>query len=121
MQKIKTPTHELLEKYRAFSWRKAMLADVEADPCEIAVCDEFLHPLDETLEILKMQKNKKSQRMYWIIFFTFMSSKRLFGVPEILDEISSAYMPIPRSTYFRLKTQALEEIGRIMENENASK
>ena len=104
----KSPTQKLLSEYRHAIWRKAALEAVPGvgqkalEPCIEQIC--LTHELVATL-----QSNRRvGEKLYWIIFASYLTDRQPCDVEEILSDIARLYEAIPRRTYFRLKARAIE-------------
>ncbi|MCL2188678.1 MAG: hypothetical protein FWC16_04760 [Defluviitaleaceae bacterium] len=104
----KSPTLALLSGYRHAIWRKAALEAVPGvgqkalEPCIEQIC--LTHELVATLQTSK----RVGEKLYWIIFASYLTDRQPCDVDEILSDIARLYQSIPRRTYFRLKARAIE-------------
>jgi hypothetical protein len=116
---VNSRAKKLLCDYRHTAWRKATL---EAVP---GVALDALHDctkrmrLTQTLVEALLSNKLVGEKLYWVIFITYLTERQPGGVDEILDRIAQNHEPIPRRTYFRLKKRAigfldnrLEEMSR---------
>jgi len=99
---------KLLTEYRAVLWQKSAFEAVSGNESKFLL--DCLERINQTQKIVECLKNHKrlGDKMYWIIYATFMTEKQPIDMYEILSIIADKYEAIPRRTYFRLKKCALE-------------
>ena len=106
---------KLLLDYRPNIWRKSTLESVPGiSPEALHACKEkisFMHALVEFLRNIK----PAGEKLYWIIYATYMTEKQLGDIDEILDYIAQNHEPLPRRTYFRLKGLAIDMLDNHLE------
>jgi len=107
---------KLLLSYRILTWRKAVLEAVpEYGLTELYDCNKQL--LLTRMLVNRLKKNKpRGKKLYWIIYTTYLSNQHLHNLNDVLTFISKKYENIPRSTYFRLRGQALKLLDNELEN-----
>ena len=98
---------QLLLAYKPTTWLQAALKTVPGvSPQALQDCAEqisFTHQLVHSL-----RSNKRlGDKLYWVIFTTYMTDHRTESVNDILAHIAKIHTPIPRSTYFRLRNRAV--------------
>ena len=103
-----SPAQKLLNEYRHAIWRKEALEAVPGVGCEaVESCVEQICRTHELVAVL--QGNKLlGEKLYWIIFASYLTDRQPGDVEEILSDIARLYKSIPRRTYFRLKTHAMK-------------
>jgi len=56
-----------------------------------------------------LRNNKRiGEKLYWIVYTTYMTNRQPGDVDEILSDIAIKHEYIPRRTYFRLRSRAIE-------------
>jgi len=99
---------KLLSKYRNILWRKMTLESVsDIDTNAIKECKKKIHFVQELVRKLQNEKNL-GNRLYWVIFVTYMTVNEPNNIDEILSIIEKEYEHIPRRTYFWLRGRAIE-------------
>jgi len=115
-----SPAHKLLLDYRLTKWRKSALEVVqEANQGILRAYSEQLCLTEELVASLRNNK-RFGDKLYWIIYITYLSNRQPGDVEEILAEIAKNHEPIPRRTYFRLRARAIEILD-VRLNELAAK
>ena len=106
--KSKSNAHNLLLEYRATLWRKAALESVQGTGRKaLQACKERLRLTQELVAVLRNNK-LLGEKLYWIVFVTYMTDRQPCDIDEILSDIAIKHMPIPRRTYFRLRGRAIQ-------------
>ena len=97
----------LLLEYRPAIWRKSTLEAVPgAGQQALYACINKIQFTQELVEILRNNK-LLGEKLYWIIYASFMTGRQPGNVDEILLNIAQKHGHIPRRTYFRLKNRAI--------------
>jgi len=96
------------------------LDDVKVFNQELKDCAKYLHMVDTAVGKLRESKRKSDKKRYWVLYFTFLSQRRPASVTEIIENISDKFgiKTIPSRTYYRLKAQGVEVVGRILDGRN---
>ena len=109
--------HKLLLEYRLMTCRKSALETVPGiNNKALPAYRKQIHFTDELAAALKSDK-RFGDKLYWIIYITYLSTRQLNDVEEILDDIACKYERIPRRTYFRLRKRAVEIMDNHLNNE----
>jgi len=121
----KTPQNkaqQLLLAYRPTLWRKSALETVsrvasDATETNCAALQTCVAQIDFTQAMVQtLQDNRRlGNKMYRIIFVTYMTERQPMDIGEMLAEIAKGQAYIPRRTYFRLKKCALEMMDAYLE------
>jgi len=103
---------KLLLEYRPAIWRKSVLETVPGVGHKtLQTCVEqirFTHEL-----ALSLRNNKLlGEKLYWIIYASYMTDRQPGDVEEILSDIAQKHRRIPRSTYFRLRERAIRMMDK---------
>jgi|GEM_PF-1775753 len=108
MRKNELRSNVLLQDYRPAMWRK--LAFESMPGVGDGLPQAYSEQIRFTREIVEgLRKHKLlGEKLYWIIFASYMTENQLADVDEILCEIARKFEPIPRRTFFRLKLRALK-------------
>ena len=106
---------QLLSEYRILIWRKTVLESVPlAMPKALASCRGRIRFTQELVE--KLRNGKPSgERLYWVVNLTYMTMKKPSNINEILEGIDEHHGHIPRSSYFRLRGQAIKKLDAQLE------
>ena len=98
----------LLLEYRPAIWRKSALETVPGIGQEsLQVCMEQMRFTQELAQTLRNNK-LLGEKLYWIIYASYLTARQPGDVDEILSEIAMKHEHIPRSTYFRLRERAIK-------------
>ena len=99
---------KLLLDYRPNVWRKSAL-EIVPDILQDALraCEERI-TFTQSLADLLRNSEPLGEKLYRVIYATYMTDRQLGNVDEILDYIANNHEPIPRRTYFRLKGLAID-------------
>ena len=98
---------KLLKSYRPTLWRKkALEASVGVQNQSVKDCERSLAFIRDLVEQLLDQK-RVGDKLYWVIYITYMTEQQPKDVYEALEKVTEAHEEIPRSSYFRLRKQAL--------------
>ena len=122
MKKIKAPKSDgsgnaecLLREQRVLLWRTLALEAVPtAAPRALEACKERTQIIQTLVESLRNGK-ALGDRLYWVIHFTYMTVKKPSCINEILESIAKQHGRIPRSSYFRLRAQAIKMLDANLE------
>jgi hypothetical protein len=99
---------EHLMEYRHTMWRiKALESVVGAESEALERNKSQVRFTQELVELLRDNK-LLGEKLYRIIFASYMTLREPGDVDEILSNIKKEYKNIPRRTYFRLRARALE-------------
>ena len=102
----------LLNQYRPNLWRKSLLESVsEADNRALQDCVKQICFIQELVQTLRDNK-LLGEKLYWIIYASYMTKQQMGDVEEILSYIAHKYEHIPRRTYFRLKGRAIQMLDK---------
>jgi len=105
---LQSKAQVLLLEYRAATWRKSALESISKSGSKTLQSSieqiRFTNELVETLRCNKLL----GEKLYRIIYASYMTEKQPSSVEEILAAIAKMHEYIPRRTYFRLKKRALE-------------
>ena len=121
--RIKSYSHKILSRYQTVLMRKIALEgldDMIVFNQELKECAKYLHMVDTAVGELRESKRKSDKKRYWVLYFTFLSQRRPASVTEIIENISDklGVKNMPSRTYYRLKAQGIEAIGRILDRRN---
>ena len=106
---------KLLTEYRSVLWRKSAFEAVPGSKSKaLSSCLAQINLTQELTEALKAD-DRLGEKLYRIIYATYMTDKQPGDVDEILDDIAGRYGRVPRRTYFRLKKRAIEIMDARME------
>jgi hypothetical protein len=109
---------KLLTEYRPVLWRKTVLEAVSGDKNKknkaLYACLEQIALTQELVQALKTNK-RLGEKLYWVIYVTFMTDKQPGDVEEMLACVDENYGYISRRTYFRLRKRAIEIINAHLE------
>lgn len=104
----------LLLEYRPTIWRKAALkAVLGTSDMVLQTCIERLRYTQELVESLRGSKYV-GDKLYWIIYASYMTEQQPKDVEEILADIALRYKYISRRTYFRLKGRAISMMNGLL-------
>ena len=105
--KSNSEAQKLLLEYRPTVWRKAALETALGTECEAFIsCKNQLSFTQGLIETLQSHK-PMGEKLYWVIYFTYMTDKQPSDISEILSGIAEKCGDIPRSSYFRLRVRAI--------------
>jgi hypothetical protein len=109
---------QLLREYRLTIWRKSALESVPgAEQSNLSDCEEKMRFIEELVEELR-DGTSLGEKLYRVIFFTYMTKKQPGDVNEILSELNKNHKRIPRSTYFRLRGCAIDFLAQRLEEKS---
>ena len=109
--KSNSQAYKLLLEYRLTIWRKSALEAVPGMQSNaLSACRKQIDFTNELVATLKGNK-RFGDKLYWIIYITYMSNRQPCDVAEILSDIARKHESIPRSTYFRLRNRAITIMG----------
>ena len=110
-------SQSLLSEYRATAWRQSALKTVPGVPNNILrACADQMRYTRELVEALRSNK-LLGEKLYWIIYATYMTDKQPIDIDEILDYIAKNHQPVPRRTYFRLRGRAINLLDNRLKEE----
>jgi hypothetical protein len=72
----------------------------------LRACAEQMHFTQALLDVLR-NSSPVGEKLYWVIYITYMTDRQPGDVYEILGEIANSHEAISRRTYFRLKGLAI--------------
>ena len=78
--------------------------------------NKFLKLIDEAVELM-WKFHPHRERLYWVLYYSYMSAYQAENVKEIIDKLGSHFLRITwihRATYFRWRDQAFEAVGWIL-------
>ena len=78
--------------------------------------NKLLKLIDEAVELMR-KFHPHGERLYWVLYYSYMSAYRAKNVKEIIDKLGSHFLRITwihRATYFRWQDQAFEAVGGIL-------
>jgi len=61
-----------------------------------------------------LQSSKDGNCAYWVIYCSFMDGSQPSGLYDILERIAENCTCVDRSTYYRVRSKALDELNKIM-------
>jgi len=99
---------KLLLEYRSAIWRKSAFEAVPGvGHVTLRTC---MKQINLTQELVSTLRNNKllGEKLYWIIYSSYMTDKQPCDVDEILSGIAQKHEYIPRRTYFRLRARAIK-------------
>jgi len=111
---------KLLQEYRSALLRKTLLeavpgmSDKDLDNC--------VEQVNLTQEIVQDLRNNRllGEKLYWVIYASYLTERQPIDVDEILDYIAKEYERIPRRTFFRMRGRALQTLeARLTEKSKA--
>ena len=109
---FQSKAQKLLLEYRPNLWRKSVLETVpEVGGNALQACVNQIQLTQRLAEMLR--NNHLGEKLYWIIYASYMTVRQPCDVVEILAVIAEKHERIARSTYFRLKERAI----RIMDEQ----
>ena len=104
----------LLREYRLATWRKSALGAIPSASHNIMQsCAEQLLFTEKIVNRLRCNK-LLGEKLYWIVYASYMTEQQPDSVDEILSEIARKYKAIPRRTYFRLKIRAVKMLDDLL-------
>ena len=99
---------KLLHEYRPAVWRKSLLEAVPGiGQKALDACMEQMRFTQELAQTLRSNR-LLGEKLYWIIYASYLTDRQPIDVGEILDYIAQEHESIPRRTYFRLKVRAIQ-------------
>jgi hypothetical protein len=99
---------QLLLAYRPAMWRKSALdAVLGTGHTALQSCTEQIQLTQELTETLRNNK-LLGEKLYQIIYASYMTDRQPGDVDEILSDIVKKHGYISRRTYFRLRGRALK-------------
>ena len=78
--------------------------------------NKFLKLIDEAVELMR-KFHPQGERLYWVLYYSYMSAYRAENIEEILDKLEPHFPKITRihrATYFRWREQAFEAVSGIL-------
>ena len=106
-KKTDSQAYKLLLEYRITSWRKSALEAVPGMQSKaLSACRKQINFTDNLVAALKGNK-RFGDKLYWIIYITYMSNRQPCDVSEILSDVAQKCEHIPRRTYFWLRNRAI--------------
>ena len=106
-KELRSNAETLLREYRDAILRKSTFEFMPGVGNNVLqACAEQLR---FTQELVAKLRNHKllGEKLYWIIFVSYMTAHQPKNIEEILSDIAQKYEHIPRRTYFRLKGRAI--------------
>ena len=98
---------QLMIEYRPTIWRKSALEAVPGVGHKaLQSCMERINFTQKIVNALRSNE-LLGEKLYWIIHASYLTDRQLGDIDEILDHIAHNHEHIPRSTYFRLRTRAI--------------
>jgi len=72
--------------------------------------DACMEQMRFTQELAQTLRSNRllGEKLYWIIYASYLTDRQPIDVGEILDYIAQEHESIPRRTYFRLKVRAIQ-------------
>lgn len=108
IKKTDSQAYKLLLEYRLTTWRKSALEAVPGVKNNaLSAYKKQLHFTDELVATFKGNK-RFGDKLYWVIYITYMSSPQPSDVEEIIFDIAQKCERIPRRTYFWLRSRAID-------------
>ena len=106
-KKSNSQVYKLLLEYRLTALRRSALEAVPG--IQINALSAYQKQICFTDELVAALKGNKrfGDKLYWIIYITYMSNRQPCDVAEILSDIAQKHVDIPRRTYFRLRKRAI--------------
>jgi len=112
--KQQSRVQKLLLEYRPTIWRKAVLETIPGTGDKvIQACIEQIRLTQELAQSLRSNK-RLGEKLYWIIYSSYLTEQQPANVDKILADITAMYKHIPRRTYFRLKGRAISMMDDIL-------
>jgi hypothetical protein len=113
----KNNAQKMLHEYRPLLWRKVALEAVPKTRCkELKACIEQMCLIQTLIDVVRSEK-LLGEKLYWIIYVSYMTEKQPSDVDEILSVIAQKYKHIPRRTYFRLKGRAIKIMDNLLKEQ----
>ena len=108
---------QLLFEYRPMIWRKSALETISSSSGQQVLqnCVEQIRFTQMLVEMLRSH-NLLGEKLYQIIYASYMTERQPYDIEEILSNITKEYEYIPRSTYFRLKGRAIKMMDDSLKN-----
>ena len=106
---------KLLQEYRPAIWRKSMLEAVPGIGQK--ALESCMEQMKFTQELAQTLRNNKllGEKLYWIVYASYLTDKQPIDVDEILSEIAKNHGHIPRRSYFRLRGRAIQMLDERLE------
>jgi len=99
---------KLLTEYRPTIWRKLVLETIPVTgQMALKTCLKRIRFTQDLVAMLRKDK-LLGEKLYWIIFSTYMTERQLGSIEAILDYLVQNYGYVPRRTYFRLRGRAID-------------
>ena len=112
-----SPAHKLLQEYRCTLWRKMALEDVFGSGSKaLNDCKQRIAFTQELVDALRNNR-RAGNRLYWVIFATYMTTTKPSDIDAVLSNIEAKYETIPRRTYFWLKKRAISILDKHLEEQ----
>jgi len=114
-KQLQSKAQKLLLEYRPTKWRRLVLEAVPGTGHNaLQACIEQIHLTKELVDVLRSDK-LLGEKLYWIIYASYMTDREPGDVEEILSDIAKRHERIPRRTYFRLRERALKMLDNHLE------
>lgn len=78
--------------------------------------NKFLKLIDEAVELMR-NFHPQGERYYWVLYYSYMSARKVENIDEILDLLEPHFPKITRihrATYFRWREQAFQAVSSIL-------
>lgn len=73
----------------------------------------MLKMIDKAVELLRM-KHQEGEELYWILYLSYLSAKKLNSVEDILDELEKQKVFISRASFYRMRSRAISQLGWLL-------
>lgn len=69
--------------------------------------------LKNAVELLRT-RHQRGEVYYWVLYYTYLSPQRLANLEEVVESLRPHLRDISRSTYFRLRKDAVEALSSVL-------
>lgn len=75
--------------------------------------NEMLKLIKKSVELLRT-KHKNGEKYYWVLYYSFLSPQKLENRDELIDQLRPHIRDISKTTYYRLRDQAIQAMSPIL-------
>ena len=73
----------------------------------------MLRIIDSAVSLLR-EKYRNGEECYWVLYYTYLSPQSIGTVEDIVDKLSGFFQDFSRSTYYRRKNEAINQLGSLL-------
>lgn len=73
----------------------------------------MLRIIDSAVSLLR-EKYRNGEECYWVLYYTYLSPQAIGTVEDIVDKLSGFFQDFSRSTYYRRKNEAINQLGSLL-------